>query len=167
MRDNLTEQVAKVEEDATVIDKVVKEIISPYADELDEYVRFIHSILKDDEKPPTDTELEDFALRLSTLIYFASVGCERLGIRDDLSRMHYKEVYNNIRSSLDKGTVADKNTEAELQAQEERVVNTIFNNSYKIMKAKVESAQELLSSVKKSISRRMSENELSVMQMNK
>lgn len=162
MSQDIKTQADKIEADAIVIDKAVAEIIGPYTDELDEYVRFIHSVVRDDEKPPTDQELEDFTLGLSTRIYFANVGCERLGIRDDLSRLHYKEVYNNVRSKLT-GTVADKNTEAELQAQEERVINMIFSNSYKIARAKVDNAQELLGSCKKALSNRMSERELSSM----
>lgn len=167
MSENIEKQVMEIEDDSVVIDKAIKEIIAPYADDLDSYVQFVLSVLKDDEKPPTDLELDDFALNLSTLLYFASVGCERLGVRDDLSMMHYKEVYNNIRSSLGKGTVADKNTEAELEAQEERVVNIIYNKAYKMMKAKVESAGDILASVKKVMSRRIAERELSSIQINK
>ena len=167
MSDNTEKQVTKVEEDGELIDKMINQILKPYSADLDSYVEFIMNVLKDDEKPPTDTELDDFAVNLSTLIFFASVGCERLGVRDDLAVMHYKEVYNSIRTSLGKGTVADKNTEAELQAQEERVVSIVFNKAYKMMKAKVESAQEILSSVKKVITHRISDNELSAMQVNK
>lgn len=147
-----------VEANSSELEHTVNEIIEPYCGELDHYVEFIKNILKDDEKPPTDIELDDFAMNLSTIIYFASVGAEQLGIRDDLSRATYKEAYNTARKMLGKGTVADKNTEAELQAMAEHVVNIIYSKSYKIMKAKVESAQELLSSVKKVISRRMSDS---------
>jgi len=167
MKEISDELVMEIEDDASVIDKTIHEIIDTYSKDLDEYIKFVLSVLKDDEKPPTDAELDDFALNLSTLLYFASVGCERMGIRDDLSMMRYKEVYNSIRSNLAKGTVADKNTEAELQAREERVINIIYNKSYKIMKAKVESAQDVLSSVKKVMSRRIAERELSVIQTNK
>ena len=147
-----------VESNSSELEHTVSEIIEPYCGELDHYVEFIKNILKDDEKPPTDIELDDFAMNLSTMIYFASVGAEQLGIRDDLSRASYKEAYNTARKMLGKGTVADKNTEAELQAMAEHVVNIIYSKAYKIMKAKVESAQELLSSVKKVISRRMSDS---------
>lgn len=156
----------KVEEYSKSIEEVVMEIIEPYSADLDDYVFFIKGVLSDDEKPPTDTELEDFAMNLSTFIYYTSVGCEQLSIRDDIARTAYKEAYNIARNSIDKGTVADKNAEAELQASQERVVSIIYETAYKILKAKTESAKELLASVKKTMSRRIAELDLSKIQTN-
>ena len=130
-------------------------------------MKFVRGILRNDEQPPTDAELDDFALNLSTLIYFTSVGAEQMGIRDDLSHSAYKEAYNVARSVLKTGTVADKNAQAEIDAMAERVVNIVYSKAYKILKAKVEAAQEVLSSVKKVMSRRISEFELSRMSVNK
>ena len=161
------EMLDKVEENSAELDKIIDEIIERYSGELDDYMRFVIGILRDDKQPPTDAELDDFALRLSSLIYFTSVGAEQMGIRDDLSHSAYKEAYNVARSMQKSGTVADKNTQAEIDSTAERVVNIVYNKSYKILKAKVDSAQEVLSSVKKVLSRRMSEAELSMMQVNK
>ena len=90
--------------------------------------------------------------------------CEQLGIRDDISKTVYKEVYHTARSELTEGTISDKDSLAELQSQAEQVTNICYNRAYKIMKAKVENAQELLSSCKKVLSRRISEQELTRMQ---
>ena len=122
--------------------------------ELDDYMSFVMGILRNDEQPPTDAELDDFALRLSSLIYFTSVGAEQMGIRDDLSSSAYKEAYNVARSMQKSGTVADKNAQAELDAMAEKVVSIVYSKAYRILKAKVESAQEVLSSVKKVMSNR-------------
>lgn len=156
-----------VESNASVLQERVDEIIDIYSKELDDYMILVRDILRDDKEPPTDAELDDFALNLSTLIYFTSVGCEQMGIRDDLSRAAYKEAYNVARSMIDKGTVADKNMQAEIDAQADHVVNIVYSKSYKILKAKVEAAQEMLSSVKKVMSRRMGEASLSQMQLYK
>ena len=155
----------KVEFDSEAIANVVEDITSHYSADLDEYVAFIKGILQDDEKPPTDTELNDFALNLSTLIYYTSVGCEQLGIRDDIARSTYKEAYNIARDGITTGTVADKNTQAELQAVQERIVSIVYEKAYKILKAKTESASELLSVVKKCITKRISDNELTKAQV--
>lgn len=159
------EMLDKIEENSAEIDKTINEIIDRYSGELDDYMNFIRGILRNDEQPPTDAELDDFALNLSTMIYYTSVGAEQMGIRDDISSSAYKEAYNVARS-LQKGTVADKNAQAELDAAAEKVVSIVYSKSYKILKAKVESAQEVLSSVKKIISRRMNEYELSRMNTN-
>lgn len=150
----------RVEDNSDTLDKVVTDIVDPYCKDLDRYVQFIRDCLKDGEAPPTDEELDDFCLNLSTLIYFAGGMCEQLGIRNDMSKSVYKEAYNSCRSSLTDGTVADKDSIAELQALQEQITNTCYDRAYRIVKAKVENAQELLGSVKKVISRRTAEIEL-------
>lgn len=149
-----------IEDNSVTIDGIVNDIIQPYCKDLDNYVKFISECLKDGENPPTDVELDDFCLNLSTYIYFAGGMCEQLGIRDDISKAVYKEMYHSSRASLDKGTVADKDSLAELNSQQEQITNICYNRAYKIMKSKVENAQELLSSCKKVLTRRMNEAEL-------
>lgn len=152
-----------VENNSKQMDDIVNDIISPYVSELDKYVSHIDERLCEKENPPTDAELETFCLNLSTLIYFAGGMCEQLGIRDDIAKALYKETYNNARDNLTKGTVQDKNSLAELSAQQEQLVSICYTRAYKIVKAKVDNAQELLSSCKKAISRRMMEIELTNM----
>lgn len=153
----------QVEDDSKQIDEIVNGIIKPYCKGLDEYVQFINEILQDGENPPTDQELDDMCINLATRIYFAGGMCEQLGIRDDISKAVYKEMYHTSRASIDKGTVADKDSLAELASQEEFVVSSAYTRAYKTMKAKVENAQELLQSIKKVIGRRMQETELTRM----
>lgn len=150
----------KVEKHSKTIDKLVEDVITPYCKDLDKYVSFIRNCLKDGENPPTDAELDDFVLNLSTYIYWASGACEQLGVRDDISKTIYKETYNTKRKSLHGGTVADKDSIAELESMQEQITNIVYNRAYKIMKNKVENAQELLSSCKKVLSHRLSEMEL-------
>lgn len=149
-----------VEAHSKIIDEIVDGIIQPYCKDLDNYVLFIRDCLKDGENPPTTDELDDFCLNLSTFIYFAGGMCEQLGIRDDISKAVYKEMYHTARASQDKGTVADKDSLAELASQEEFIVSSSYTRAYKMLKSKVENAQELLSSCKKVLTRRMSEMEL-------
>ena len=154
----------KVEDHSTVLSDIVNEIIEPYCKDLDRYVMFIRDCLRDGETPPTNDELDDFCMNLSTLIYFAGGMCEQLGIRDDISKAVYREVYNDARSALSEGTIADKDSIAELQAQQEQITNVCYNRAYRIVKAKVEAAQELLASCKKVLTRRCQEFELTHMQ---
>ena len=153
----------KVESTSLQVDEIVKDIIEPYCRDLDKYVRFVATCLKDGETPPTNSELEDFCLNLSTYIYFAGGMCEQLGIRDDISKALWREVYNTARDTNTSGTVADKNTQAELQSQHEQLTNVCYSRAYKTMKAKVDAAQELLSSCKKVLSHRMQEEQLTHM----
>ena len=152
----------RVDENSKIVDKIVNDIINPYVKDLDNYVLFIRDCLKNGEQPPTDYELEDFCMNLSTFIYFASGMCEQLGVRDDIAKAVYKETYNNVREDTN-GTIQDKNAKAEQESQQEQLISVCYNRAYKIVKAKVESAQELLSSCKKVLTRRMQEIELTKM----
>lgn len=161
---SLTKIQENIESNAGALDSIVNEIIAPYCRDLDDYVSFIKDCLKDGENPPTNEELDDFCMNLSTYIYFAGGTCEYLGIRDDIAKAVYKEMYHTARASQDTGTVADKDSLAELASQEEYIVSAAYNRAYKIMKSKVDNAQELLSSVKKVLSRRIQDMELSRLQ---
>lgn len=162
-RESMEKQIdlrLKVEEDAKIIDKVVNEIISPYCMELDKYVWKIKQNLKDGENPPTNEELEDYCLNLSAYIYATSTPTERLGMREDISKAIWKETYNTKRRAITGGTVADKDMQAQLESQDEQIINMCYSRAYKMMKLKIENAQELLSSCKKVLSHRMQEMEL-------
>lgn len=152
-----------VESNSRSIDNIVQSIINPYCKDLDRYVAFIRDCLSDGQNPPTDVELEDWCMNLSTYIYFAGGMCEHLGVRDDISRAVWKEMYHTERAKLERGTVADKDSQAELASQQEQLTNICYNRAYRIMKSKVENAQELMSSCKKVLSRRMQEMELTHM----
>lgn len=155
----LTKNIDAIENDFSHLNKVIDTLIQPYCKSLDNYVRFISKCLKNKEEPPTTGELEDFCMWLATELYWASTNSEHLGIKDDISRAIYKEVFNRNRDGQT-GTVKDKDSLAELASQQEYLTNMCYSRAYKIMKAKVENAQELLSSCKKVLSHRMQEEEL-------
>ena len=158
--DKAKDIIFKVEQSSKKMDEIVDTIIITYVEELDNYVAHIDERLCDKTNPPNDEELDKFCLNLSSLIYFASSMGERLGIRDDIAKATYKEVYNTTRDSAEKGTVQDKNTLAELASQQEQLISICYTRAYRIVKAKVDSAQELLTSIKKVISRRMQDQQL-------
>lgn len=149
-----------IENNSKVINDIVDDIIKSYCKDLDNYVSFIKDCLNNGENPPTDAELDDFCMNLSTYIYFAGGMVEQLGIRDDIAKAVYKETYHTTRASQDKGTVADKDSLAELASQQELLTSICYTRAWKTMKAKVENAQELLQSCKKVLTRRMTEMEL-------
>lgn len=162
----LNEIKLRVEDNSKQIDEIIEHIIHPYIKDLDRYVSFVRDCLKDGEKPPTVSELEDFCMNLSTLIYFASGMCENLGVRDDIAKAVYKEQYHASRSSLEKGTVADKDSLAELNSRQEQIVSICFTRAYKTLKSKIDAAQELLASAKKVLSNRITEMELTKLSNN-
>ena len=162
--DRVLDKKDDIEEKSKVIDTIVEGIINPYCKDLDNYVNFIKECLKDGENPPTTDELDDFCLNLSTYIYFAGGMTEQLGIRDDIAKAVYREIYHTARASQEKGTVADKDSLAELASQEEYIISSSYTRAYRTMKSKIDGAQEVLQSCKKVLSRRMQEIELTRLQ---
>ena len=150
----------EVEDDSEQINEIVNSIIQPYCKDLDNYVGFIKDVLKDGENPPTAQELDDFCMNLSVYIYYASGMQEQLGIKDDIARAVYNEMYHNTRNNLDKGTISAKDSIAQLESQQEYLTSVCYKRAYSIMKAKVSAAQEILSSIKKIITRRIQEMSL-------
>ena len=126
---SLTKIQENIESNAGALDTIVNDIIAPYCRDLDKYVGFIKECLKDGENPPTNEELDDFCMNLSTYIYFAGGTCEYLGIRDDIAKAVYKEMYHTARASQSSGTVEDKDSLAELASQEEYIVSAAYNRA--------------------------------------
>lgn len=158
-RKEISKHRKEVDEDFEKISSIIERIIKPYAESLDESVRVITSSLHDINNPPTTQELDYYCLHLSTDIYWAGTMSEQLGIKDDISKAIYKEMYNKARDESE-GTVADKNSLAELASQQEYLTNVCYSRAYRMMKAKVDAAQELLQSMKKVLAHRISEQEL-------
>lgn len=146
------------------LSKEVVEMADTIANEvcadLDEYMRGIDEILTNQEHPVSDYQLDDFILNLSSLLYLISDAQENLGIKEDVARAIQKEVYNRVREKA-QGTVADKDTAAELQCQEEAITTIVYARAYKKVKLRVEAASEMVNSVKKVMTRRIAEYEMS------
>lgn len=159
-KDKISKIREKVDIDSNKLQSIVNDIIKPYCEDLDEYVNFIHSVLTDVENPPTAQELDDFCMNISVYIYYASGMQEELGIKNDIANAIYKEMYHSCRDSIEKGTISDKDSLAELASQQEYLTSVLYKRAYSIVKAKVSAAQEILASIKKIISRRVTEMEL-------
>lgn len=142
-----------------VID-MADQIANDVCADLDDYMRGIDEILTNQELPVTDYQLDDFVLNLSSLLYLVSDAQENLGIKEDVSRAIQREVYNRVREKA-QGTVADKDTAAELQCQEESITTIVYARAYKKVKLRVEAAAEMVNSVKKVMTRRIAEYEMS------
>ena len=152
-KEDLSETINKVEVNSELIDSIVDDIVSKYCKSLDSYVKQIDDILKEGNEI-SDYELDDFALNLPSLIYFACDAQESLGIKEDVSKAFRAEIYNIAREKAS-GTVADKDSVAILASQKESLVVAIYQRSYKKIKCRIEAAYELLNSVKKVLTRRI------------
>lgn len=156
-KEKLKEIDKRVQENSDIINGIVTEIVNKYCKPLDDYMTSIDRILVNGTA--TAIQLDEFTLNLPVLLYFISDSQESLGVKEDISRAVKQELYNTVRDES-QGTVADKDSIAELATQYETIVNIIYSRAYKKFKARVEAGYEMLASVKKVITRRTVEMEL-------
>lgn len=151
--------IARVEDNSAKVEKVVDELIQPYCDKLDILIGKFRDCLMDKQNPVTEWELDDVCLKLPSYLYFMGEAQEKFGIKEDISKSIKMELYNQIHQRT-RGTIADKQAASESGTLEEDIVYRAYQRAYKRIKQKLEAAYELLSSIKKVMSRRMSEQEL-------
>ena len=154
--------ISRVDKNSELVDELVDNLVQEYCSQLDEYMKQIDDVLTQQEFPVTNVQLDDFTLNLPVILYFVSSAQESLGIKEDVSNAIRAEIYNKVREKAS-GTVADKDTAAELATQAEAIVSIAYKRAYRKVKARVEAAYEMLNSVKKVISRRIYEAELDIM----
>lgn len=150
----------RVESLTVVVREMVKKIVDEVCQELDNYMRLIDEILCDKDNPVSDGELEDFTLNLPSLLYLVSSRREELRIKEDVAKAVHKDVYNRVREKA-QGTVADKDTAADLASQSEAITLIVLQRAGSTIKTREEAAWEMLNSVKKVLTRRVAEMELS------
>lgn len=157
--DKVHELQGRIDSNGDIINNIANDIVNGYCKQLDEYITFIKEILDDVENPPTDKELDDFMLNIPVLLYFAGEGQETLGIKEDVAKAIKQELYNQTFDGAT-GTIADKTAVAELATQTEYITHIAYSRAYKKIKTKCETANEILQSVKKVVSRRTTEYEM-------
>ena len=152
----------RINNNSKMINDLTNKLVADYCKQLDKYVKYIQEVLNDTKHPATAEELDDMVMQLPVLLYFCGEAQENLGIKTDVAKAVKQEKYNEIYNEV-KGTIADKTAKSELAAQSETVTHIIYDRAYKIVKEKMTAAYELLSSIKKVISRRMNESSLAGM----
>lgn len=150
----------RVENLTAVVRDMVRTLVNEACKDLDDYMTLIDSMLKDKDHPLSDPELEDITLNLPSLLYLTGTRREALKIKEDVARAVHKEVYNRVREKAE-GTVADKDTAADLASQSEAISVIVLQRTVTTIKSREEAAWEMLNSVKKVLTRRIAELELS------
>lgn len=165
--ERITAVMQETEENSAYFEDTSLRVVEAYTQSLDDLMKAIYQdiILVD---YPSELTLEKYFLELTNTVYFMGEKLESLGVRDDMSRAQYKEVYNaaylgnQIKDveKKNKTTVAENQAVAENAALYENTVNSIYSRAYKIFRYKIDAANEMIKSLSKIISRRMQESNL-------
>lgn len=113
-----------------------------------------------------DSVVERYLLQLTNAVYFITTRCETFGFYDDITKANARLKYNELyaKNQLDaatsgkKVTNADNQLYAETNSIDENVLNIIYARSVKIIKGKLESANEMIRTLSKLLSVHMNVN---------
>ena len=166
---DITQIESKLEttkENVSYISEIADKVVGAYTRSLDSLMQEIYKNVVENDNA-SNNDLEKYFLRLTNTLYFMGEKLERLGLHDDVSKAQFREAYNNAYldaqtslSAQGKPTVAMLTISAENGSVNETVVNAIYARSYKTFKFKVDSGFEMVKTLSKIISRRMSEDKL-------
>lgn len=140
----------------SIIGTTIVNRVNELTNELDELMEMMHKKINKEEYEISDKELEKLIIRLPILIYELNNVLMKVGIKEDLSKIIKQTNYNEA-FVMQEGTIADKKSGAELAIKEEMLLETTWKRSVKIISQKMDIAQELLSSCKKILSKKMEE----------
>jgi hypothetical protein len=151
-----------IDTNSKLITEIVDDIVKKCSTELDDYMDYVRDVLHDENHSVTNTILEDITMSLPIILYNVNDQAENLSIQEDMAKAHKTEVYNNIYNNLSNGTIADKTAIAELESQAESMMQLVYQHAHKKLRAKNELGLELLQSVKKVLTKRITELEISI-----
>lgn len=145
-------------------------VVKKYSEGLDNLMSDLYvECIRDSDV--TISTLERYYLELTNMVYFMQEKVEQLGVYADMSSSASKEVYSKSvinQSALkdaagkSKVTVAEVQAQANISAQYESVVATIYDSAYRTVKNKVASAQDMMNTLRKLITSRQTEMQLNL-----
>lgn len=159
--------VSETEDNLAIYSTISEEVIKRYTKELDDVMQAVYTDIIS-VPDPSISVFEKYHLELSNCLYFMQERLEKLGSLDYLSKTKYKEVYNQAyldnqlsdTNSNKKKTVNELVALSEEASKSEAITNDIYARAYKVLKNKIDAANTMISTISKSISRRMGEEYL-------
>ena len=170
--EKLKDLFESTKENVQYFEDTCKEVVRQYSEPLDNLMSDLYVECIQKEDPPL-LLLEKYYLELSNLVYFMIDKLEQLGVYADMAKSAAKEVYsktylsNQVKEGAtgkNKTTVAELQAQSDIASQYESVVSSIYDHAYKVVKGKVSSAQDMMNTLRKILSVKSTEMELSKVQ---
>lgn len=164
----LKEILDSCENDVNYLVELSNEQVSKYTKDLDDLMKDILNEVVGNENVSDDI-IEKYFLELTSALYFISSRCELLGFYEDTSKLRvgtkYNEsfVQNQIKAVAEnkKTTVKDNEIAAETATVDEKLINIVFARTNKIIKTKVDAANEMVKTLSKILTRHMADRDFS------
>ena len=162
--------MAETEVNVKYFNNACADVVKKYSEGLDNLMKDLYVECIKHNDTTLDT-IERYYLELSNMVYFMQEKVEQLGVYADMSESASKEVYS--KSVINQGLLKDATgkskitstvmqAQANVDAQYETVVSSIYDRAYKIVKSKVSSAQDMMNTLRKLITSRQNEMQMSM-----
>lgn len=161
----LEEYMNSIQSSVSEFNSITEKIIRENSSDLDSLMADLKEAVTQEEAASTDT-IERYYAELSNLLYFMADRLERLSVYKDMSKAKNKEAYNRAYLSFsaekdEKGksvrTVNENTALAETESQYDSTVSLIYASVYDAVKLKADAAQEMVSTLKNILKKRMNE----------
>ena len=147
---------------STYFARIVDDVVKSYSSDLENLMSTIEQSVFQNTIVD-DISLESYALRLTNMLYFIGERLETVGIKADIARAARQEIYNKtylendvekeINGKKVKPTKDANMAVAEEESKYESVVSSIYERTYKIIKFKIDAAQEMVNTLRKIITK--------------
>ena len=152
------QELENLHDRTSVVETLVSEIIYDKCKDIDELIHQIKEAVYDVDSI-ADYQLDIFIAKIPIQLYYLSAVMSSFQTSESVAKLSQKVAYNDARMKAE-GTVADKDAIAERAVETETLVTLVTTRCTKMMQMKYDMALELLNSLKKISSRRISEYEL-------
>lgn len=153
---DINNNLNNLDENYRIIDSISSSMLLNYTKDVDVIMDQLKKIIDNPQYPLTDEELERAILKLSSILYFLNNAYEQAGIRFDLAELErdasFREHY-----SISKGTVQERQNYANSSIEKENISCLVYKRVYTGIKNRINAGTEMLSSLKKILSKRMND----------
>ena len=166
--EKLQNYIDSLNANVTEFASITNQVVAEQSSDLDELMEAIRYSVTQEDAISTDA-VERYYAELSNLVYFMSERVGRLNVYKDMSKAMTKEAYSNayLTYSMEKDekgksirTVNENSALAESESRYQSVMDTVYSNAYSVLKMKVDQANEMISTLKHILRRRVSEEYL-------
>lgn len=160
----------EAQDNTKILSDIVDSVVNAHTTHLDALMKVLYNSVITDI---TDTEIERMCLELTNILYFMGDKLELVGMHNDISKALKDEVFNrsyiNNQVPNPQGkqkTVNELNALATEDSKYENVVNSVYDRAYKRIKYKIEAGNKMVDILRKVLSKRMQDEQLSMYQPN-
>lgn len=161
--ERLKKLIQEVKEESSVAVKFSNDLLAEYSKDLDSAIRelevIMDSIGESSIEDIPDTQIEYYCVKIPALMYRAGVKLEELGMMADISSSQKRQEYNEAMLKVS-GTVQEKKARVEQLIEDKALVEVIYKRTYNSLRGKLDMAEKMYSGLKKSLTKRISENDL-------